>query len=251
MVVANHQNFMDGAVLFGALTRRVSFLVKAEAVKGPLGWLLINVGQYALVRGVPDREPLLKALAQLKAGGAIGIFPEGTRGAGNVETVFPAPAGWRPGPAPPWCRSRSAGPTGRPGRERRRFRPRGARAGRRAVPGASRVAAGRPSPPPPMPSVCTWPPWWPPSTPRSTRLGAGVRSDASRTRTTVSETDLIDASVQCRMSAETAGDGTWSDESEFRGWEDADGDGEDGAATSSRPRRWPSSAGPTSASRRW
>ena len=53
VVVANHQNFMDGAVLFGALTRRVSFLVKAEAVKGPLGWLLINVGQYALVRGVP------------------------------------------------------------------------------------------------------------------------------------------------------------------------------------------------------
>ena len=66
VVVANHQNFMDGAVLFGALTRRVSFLVKAEAVKGPLGWLLINVGQYALVRGVPDREPLLKALAQLQ-----------------------------------------------------------------------------------------------------------------------------------------------------------------------------------------
>ena len=66
VVVANHQNFMDGAVLFGALTRRVSFLVKAEAVKGPLGWLLINVGQYALLRGVPDREPLLKALAQLQ-----------------------------------------------------------------------------------------------------------------------------------------------------------------------------------------
>jgi len=93
VVVANHQNFMDGAVLFGALTRRVSFLVKAEAVKGPLGWLLINVGQYALVRGVPDREPLLKALSQLQAGGAIGIFPEGTRGAGNVESVFPG-AGW-------------------------------------------------------------------------------------------------------------------------------------------------------------
>lgn len=93
VVVANHQSLMDGAVLFGALTRRVSFLVKAEVVKGPLGWLLINVGQYALVRGVPDREPLLKALAQLQAGGAIGIFPEGTRGAGNVESVFPG-AGW-------------------------------------------------------------------------------------------------------------------------------------------------------------
>jgi len=123
VVVANHQNFMDGAVLFGALTRRVSFLVKAEAVKGPLGWLLINVGQYALVRGVPDREPLLKALAQLKAGGAIGIFPEGTRGAGNVETVFSG-AGWlaaRAGAAVvPVAIRGTARPTGR---QRRRFRP--------------------------------------------------------------------------------------------------------------------------------
>ena len=93
VVVANHQHLMDGAVLFGCLPRRVSFLVKAEAVKGPLGWLLTNVGQYSLIRDKPDREPMLQALAQLKAGGAIGIFPEGTRGAGNVESVF-AGAGW-------------------------------------------------------------------------------------------------------------------------------------------------------------
>ncbi len=123
VVVANHQNFMDGAVLFGALTRRVSFLVKAEAVKGPLGWLLINVGQYALVRGVPDREPLLKALAQLKAGGAIGIFPEGTRGAGNVETVFSG-AGWLAARAGAAVVPVAIRGTDRPaGRKRRRFRP--------------------------------------------------------------------------------------------------------------------------------
>src|SRR4029077_13446169 len=120
VVVANHQMFMDGAVLFGALTRRVSFLVKAEAVKGPLGWLLTNVGQYAVVRGVPDREPLLHALSQLKAGGAIGIFPDGTRGAGNVETVF-AGAGWlaaRSGAAVVPVAIRG---TDRPARSRRRF----------------------------------------------------------------------------------------------------------------------------------
>ncbi len=93
LFVANHTAFMDGAVLFGCLPRRVSFLIKAEAVKGALGWLLTNVGQYALQRDVPDREPLLQALAQLKAGGAIGVFPEGTRGAGMVENVFNG-AGW-------------------------------------------------------------------------------------------------------------------------------------------------------------
>jgi len=93
VVVANHQHLMDGAVLFGCLPRRVSFLIKSEAVKGPLGWLLTNVGQYSIVRGTPDREPLLQALAQLKAGGVIGIVPEGTRGAGNVDSVY-AGAGW-------------------------------------------------------------------------------------------------------------------------------------------------------------
>jgi len=122
VVVANHQNFMDGAVLFGALTRRVSFLVKAEAVKGPLGWLLINVGQYALIRGVPDREPLLKALAQLRAGGAIGIFPEGHRGAGNVDAVFPG-AGWLAARSGAIVAPVAIRGTNRPPGRRRRFRP--------------------------------------------------------------------------------------------------------------------------------
>ena len=108
VVVANHSNFWDGPVLFGALPRRVSFLIKAEAVTGPMGWLLRNVGQYAINRDVPDRKPLLEALSQLKAGGAIGVFPEGTRGDGNVQNISSG-AGWlaaRPGPR--CCRSRCA-----------------------------------------------------------------------------------------------------------------------------------------------
>ena len=123
VVVANHQHLLDWAVLFGCLPRRVSFLVKAEAVKGALGWLLTAVGQYAIVRGTPDREPLLHALAQLKAGGAIGIFPEGTRGPGNVDTVF-AGAGWlaaRAGaPVVPIAIRGTVRPAGV---RRRRFRP--------------------------------------------------------------------------------------------------------------------------------
>ena len=44
--------------------------------------------------------------------------------------------------------------------------------------------------------------------------------------------------------------GTWSDESEFTGWEDGGPDGED-VGPSSRPRRSRWSDGPTSVSRRW
>jgi 1-acyl-sn-glycerol-3-phosphate acyltransferase len=93
VVVANHSSFFDGPVLFGNLPRRVSFLVKAEAVRGPLGWLLRTVGQYAIDRAAPQRTVLMQALAQLKDGGAIGIFPEGSRGAGDVTDVFNG-AGW-------------------------------------------------------------------------------------------------------------------------------------------------------------
>lgn len=122
VVVANHQHLLDGAVLFGCLPRRVAFLVKAEVVKGPLGWLLRAVGQYAVVRGTPDREPLMHALAQLKAGGVVGIFPEGTRGSGNVDAVFNG-AGWLAARAGAPVVPVAIRGTVRPAGSRRRFRP--------------------------------------------------------------------------------------------------------------------------------
>lgn len=93
VLVANHTTFMDGPVLFGRLPRRISFLVKAEVLVGPLGWLLRTVGQYAIDRAAPQREVLLGALDQLKSGGVIGIFPEGQRTDGSVSQVFNG-AGW-------------------------------------------------------------------------------------------------------------------------------------------------------------
>lgn len=122
VVVANHSNFFDGPVLFGALPRRVSFLIKAEAVTGPMGWLLRNVGQYAIHRDVPDRKPLLAALSQLKAGGAIGIFPEGTRGAGDVQNISSG-AGWLAARAGAVVLPVAVRGTARPEGKGRRFRP--------------------------------------------------------------------------------------------------------------------------------
>jgi 1-acyl-sn-glycerol-3-phosphate acyltransferase len=123
LFVANHTNFMDGAILFGLLPRRSSFLIKSEAMTGPLGWLLTNVGQYSIDRAAPDRSVLLNALAQLKAGGTIGIFPEGTRGAGTVENVFNG-AGWLAARAGATVVPIAVRGTSRPpGRRFRRFRP--------------------------------------------------------------------------------------------------------------------------------
>ena len=123
VMVANHTNFMDGPVIFGAFPRRLSFLVKAEAVTGPLGWVLRHVGQYALERDKPDRVPLLAALAQVKAGGAIGVFPEGTRGAGDVAAVF-AGAGWLAARSGATVVPVAVRGVSRPPGSRRRFRPR-------------------------------------------------------------------------------------------------------------------------------
>lgn len=122
VVVANHSNFWDGPVLFGTLPRRVSFLIKAKAVTGPMGWLLRNVGQYAIHRDVPDRKPLLDALSQLKAGGVIGVFPEGTRGAGNVSQISSG-AGWLAARATAAVLPVAVRGTARPEGGGRRFRP--------------------------------------------------------------------------------------------------------------------------------
>ncbi|MCS7482845.1 lysophospholipid acyltransferase family protein [Umezawaea endophytica] len=84
VVVANHSSMADGPLLFGALPRRVVFLIKQEMFAGPLGWFLRKIGQLPVRRGVPDRTPLLAAVEVLRAGGVVGVFPEGTRGSGDV-----------------------------------------------------------------------------------------------------------------------------------------------------------------------
>lgn len=124
VVVSNHTTFADGPMLFGRLPRRISFLVKAEVLVGPLGWLLRTVGQYAIDRAAPQREVLLAALAQLKEGGVIGIFPEGQRTDGSVSEVFRG-AGWLAARAGATVVPVALRGTARPaGRRMKRFRPR-------------------------------------------------------------------------------------------------------------------------------
>lgn len=84
MLVANHSSFVEPQILFGLPHRRVVFLIKAELAGGPVGRVFRWLGQIMVRRGVADREPLMAAVSVLRAGGLIGIFPEGTRGSGEV-----------------------------------------------------------------------------------------------------------------------------------------------------------------------
>jgi 1-acyl-sn-glycerol-3-phosphate acyltransferase len=84
VLVANHTSFVEPQILFGMQRRRVVFLVKSEMAKGPLKRLLPWLGQLFIVRGTPDRGPLMAAVEFLRAGGLVGVFPEGGRGSGEV-----------------------------------------------------------------------------------------------------------------------------------------------------------------------
>ena len=87
VVVANHSSMADGPILFGVVPRRVTFLIKQEMFKGIVGTLLQGIGQIPVKRGEADRTAMTSALAVLKAGGVIGVFPEGTRGEGDVASA--------------------------------------------------------------------------------------------------------------------------------------------------------------------
>lgn len=87
LLAANHTGVLDGPLLFGVAPRPVHFLVKGELFSGPMGWVLARCGQIAIDRSGSDRQALLTALAVLARGGAVGVFPEGARGRGDVEAV--------------------------------------------------------------------------------------------------------------------------------------------------------------------
>lgn len=84
VLVANHSTLIEPPVIFGMLPRRSVFLVKSELARGVLGWGLTRIGQLMVRRGEADRAALMEAVRILKGGGLLGVFPEGTRGSGDV-----------------------------------------------------------------------------------------------------------------------------------------------------------------------
>lgn len=92
VLAANHTGVADGPLLFGLAPRPLHILVKEEMFHGLVGFFLRAAGQIPTDRAV-GRSALLSGLAVLRRGGAVGIFPEGDRGRGAVETIR-AGAAW-------------------------------------------------------------------------------------------------------------------------------------------------------------
>jgi 1-acyl-sn-glycerol-3-phosphate acyltransferase len=89
VLAANHRSLLDGPLLFGFVDRPVNCLVKAEAFRGPIGPILRAAGQIPVRRGAVDPAPVRLGVRILRAGGVLGVFPEGSRGDGRARSARP------------------------------------------------------------------------------------------------------------------------------------------------------------------
>ena len=82
---SNHTGVIDGPLLAIFSPRPAHALTKVEMFKGKMGLFLTWVGQIKLDRFNTDPAAVRESLRVLRDGGAVGIFPEGSRGAGDLE----------------------------------------------------------------------------------------------------------------------------------------------------------------------
>ncbi len=86
LIAGNHDSYWDPVVI-GIATierRQIRALSKSSLwkVKG-MNKVLDGMGQIPIVRGIGDADALDRAIAELRGGACIGIFPEGTRSLGR------------------------------------------------------------------------------------------------------------------------------------------------------------------------
>jgi 1-acyl-sn-glycerol-3-phosphate acyltransferase len=82
IVAANHRSFLDPFVLGASLPwrRPLHYVAKVELFEPRWqGWILNRLGAYPVRRGQADEETLITSRDVLERGGAVCIFPEGTR----------------------------------------------------------------------------------------------------------------------------------------------------------------------------
>lgn len=80
IVACNHRSYLDPPGMGCFCPRRISYMAKKELFDIPiLGPAISAVGAYPVDRQGSARAAIKRSLEVLQAGGAVGIFPEGTR----------------------------------------------------------------------------------------------------------------------------------------------------------------------------
>ncbi len=86
VMAANHVGWLDGPLLAICSPRPVHALTKREMYAGVMGPFLTAAGQIPLDRGQVDLSAIRMALRTLDDGGLVGVFPEGSRGSGEMNS---------------------------------------------------------------------------------------------------------------------------------------------------------------------
>lgn len=85
LLAGNHDSYWDPVAvgIAGLPRRQIQALAKSSLWKPGLGRVLDGMGQIPIDRGRGDAHAMDRAIAELRAGACIGIFPEGTRSKGK------------------------------------------------------------------------------------------------------------------------------------------------------------------------
>ncbi|HIZ37268.1 MAG TPA: 1-acyl-sn-glycerol-3-phosphate acyltransferase [Candidatus Ruania gallistercoris] len=84
LIAANHTGIIDGPLLHGVIPRESHIIIKEEMFSGFIGFLMRGAGQIPVDRR-NGRAALQTALALLNEDRLVGVFPEGSRGRGDVK----------------------------------------------------------------------------------------------------------------------------------------------------------------------
>jgi 1-acyl-sn-glycerol-3-phosphate acyltransferase len=80
IVACNHVSYLDPPLMGCLCPRRISYMAKKELFEVPvLGPMIRGLGAYAVDRKGSATSAIRRSLEVLEGGGAVGIFPEGTR----------------------------------------------------------------------------------------------------------------------------------------------------------------------------
>lgn len=80
VVASNHISFWDPPLIGAALPREMYYLAKTELFSTPgLGWIIRSLNAIPVRRGAADLTGLSRAIGVVREGGALLLFPEGSR----------------------------------------------------------------------------------------------------------------------------------------------------------------------------
>jgi 1-acyl-sn-glycerol-3-phosphate acyltransferase len=80
ILAPNHASNMDHFFTAAFIRRRIQFMAKSQLFgSGPLSWIYTHGGVFPVRRGGQDEEAFITAFRILDRGGALVMYPEGTR----------------------------------------------------------------------------------------------------------------------------------------------------------------------------